>query len=136
MPTLERKRDGISGSMIAEVAGLSPFAGSGPHHAWSRIFGLDSDRDGKAIRRGTHMGPALCSWYAEETGQTVTHMGRHEKQLVCAEHPIVRATPDGLVRATKDSKPHKTLEVKSPGLATMGSWGDSGTDQIPEYYLP
>jgi putative phage-type endonuclease len=131
------RRQGITGSEIAEICGLSPFAGAGPHRVWGRKTGVSAEvEETPAMRRGKHMGPALCAWYAEETGMVVTHSGRHEATLRSEKHPLVIATPDGLIRKTRDARPIKVLEVKSPGRFAMDDWGEAGTDQIPEHYIP
>lgn len=134
-PDFKQVRKGIGGSRIAALAGLSPWAG--PHDVWLETFGQSDEKEVTTdLLRGKHVGPALCKWYAEETGKHVSHMGAHEKTLVHPEYSIVRATPDGLVGETARSKRVKVLEVKSPHWRTADQWGEPGTDMIPEHYLP
>lgn len=48
--------------------------------------------------------------------------------------PLVIATPDGI--STGEGTPDLILEVKCPSWRTGHHWGEPGTDQVPEYYLP
>jgi putative phage-type endonuclease len=127
---------GIGGSEIAAVAGVNPW--SSPLDVWLRKTGRATEQPTtQHMARGTHLGPALAAWYEELTGHAVTHRGAHERTRVCAEHPLVVATPDGIVhRTTRDSAPEAVLECKSPHWRSANDWGEPGTDQIPECYLP
>jgi len=64
----------------------------------------------------------LYSW---RTGATVELPGT----LVHPRYPIVRATPDGLVRAAA-----KVVEIKCPRFAD--AWGEDGTQDFPQHFWP
>ncbi len=114
---------GIGGSEIAAVAGLSPYAG--PLDVYLKKKGLAQDSSGFAAERGQFLEPALLAWYSARTSRTIEYPGtlRHPK------YDRVLATPDGLAIDT-------VLEVKSPGRYTAQHWGEPGTDEIPDYYIP
>lgn len=129
--TLTRKLNGISGSRIAAVAGLSPFLTV--HDVWMEIFGLKPESEKTPdLLRGIHLGPAICRWYQDITKTKVLYVGSREKLYVHPEEPIVYCHPDGVIK--KQDKAIKVLEVKCPRFSN--DWGEPGTDQIPEYYLP
>lgn len=130
------RSQGISGSEIAAVVGLSPWRG--PLSVYLGKIGETRDEaSGHNVERGTHLGPALVRWYEQRTGLTVTHAGEHEQTVVHPVHELVRATPDGRVHSgSRQSAVVAALEVKSPSWRSAHAWGDPGTDQVPEYYVP
>jgi putative phage-type endonuclease len=122
---------GIGGSEIAGVAGLSPWVR--PIDIWQRKLGIAEDRGNFNTERGDFMEPALIAWYAKRTGRNVvraTQTFRHPK------YKHVLATPDALIQASPGAPVERTLEVKSPNWRTAKDWGESGTDAVPEYYVP
>lgn len=127
---------GIGGSEIAAVAGLNPYAR--PIDVYLRKTGQAPDReDTSHLMRGTHLGPALVTWYEAITGRVVTHHGANEQTLVSATHPLVVATPDGIVHtASRSSKAERVLEAKAPHWRSADQWGEPGTDEIPDAYVP
>jgi putative phage-type endonuclease len=132
---MELEKTGIGGSRIAALAGLSPW--SSPSDVWAEVFGMADRKDATAdLMRGLHLGPALCRWYADMTQMHVSHIGNYEQTRQHPEHAVVQATPDGLVGRTPDAKRIKVLEVKAPHWRTADQWGEPGTDDIPEHYLP
>lgn len=132
----EIRRGGISGSEIAAVVGID--RNKSPIDVYvSKVEGRHESEENSNILRGKHLGPALVDWYSEKTGKTVTNCGSHEKTLVSVRYPLVRATPDGLIHsAGRMSTVTDVLEVKSPSHHCAQYWGEPGTDQIPEYYIP
>ena len=129
--TAEQKQiraSGIGGSEIAAVAGLSPFGG--PLDIWLRKTGAvnDDDISGPHIERGRHLGPGLASWFRAKTGLRVANVGDEEQTFVHPAHPLVIATPDGLV------EDHQVLECKFPSFRVAHHWGQPGTDEVPDYY--
>lgn len=121
----EIRRKGIGSSEIAAVAGLNPWMGE--LDVWHRKMGVADDQDNINTRRGNHLEPAIRAWYQAETGRQVEDVGT----LVHPEYSIVRATPDGMVPSFP-----APLEIKAPHFRTADHWGEPGTDEIPEYYMP
>lgn len=126
----------IGGSEIATVAGLNPYAR--PIDVYLRKVGQEPERkDTSHLLRGVHLGPALVTWYEAITGKVVTHHGANEATLVSATHPLVVATPDGIVHtASRSSKAERVLEAKAPHWRNADRWGEPGTDEIPDEYVP
>jgi putative phage-type endonuclease len=121
------RKHGIGGSEIAAVAGLSPWAG--PLDVYLEKTGQTEDKDNSNMERGRFLEDGLRQWFTFRTGQAV----RKATTLVHPEHPIVIATPDGIVH--DDMVDLGVLELKSPQW-TADHWGNEGTDQIPPYYIP
>lgn len=131
---MELTKTGIGGSRIANLVGLG--FGS-PSSVWAEIMGLADPKEATSdLMRGKYLGPALCPWYAELTGMHVSHIGRYEQTRQHPEHAIVQATPDGLIGKTPDAKRIKVFEAKAPHWRTADQWGEPGTDEIPQHYLP
>lgn len=136
------RSEGITGSEIAAVAGLSRW--QSPIDVWTRKVGLDDDEelDSPDIRRGNYLEDGLRKWYAQDKGKSVLI----PTTLKSKNHPLVIATPDGICwdaqipkvyeSCTVTADPHEIniLEIKSPRKAT--GWGESGTDEIPQQYIP
>ena len=133
------RRQGITGSEIAAVAGVSRY--SGPLDVWSRKLGLVPELEQTAdMLRGHRLEPALCDWAAEVVGLYPVDVGT----LQCPTMPLVIASPDRLLfqrRADDDDpremRPVEALEVKAPAR-TMHLWTDPEDDPlgIDPQYLP
>jgi putative phage-type endonuclease len=122
------RKQGITGSEIAAIIGISPY--SSPLEVWARKLGLIEDvQPSEAMDRGTYLERGIRDWYAAKTGATVTEVGT----LVHPDHPLVIATPDG--RAVKGDDA-RALEIKAPTIWTMRQWGEPGGDDIPDHYIP
>lgn len=126
---------GVSGSEIAAVCGLSPWASPWDIYL-SKIGDAPPFEESIHTRRGQAMGPVIARLWAEEKGKTISRVGRYEETLVHPQYPIVRATPDGRVHSgeTTNSAVVAALECKSP--ARGDGWGEEGSDEIPEHYIP
>jgi putative phage-type endonuclease len=124
---LEMRLTGVTGSEIAAVAGLSPYAG--PLDIWLLKKQLaESIEDNYHTERGNFFEPAMLSWYAYRwyayrTKQTLRYPGtlRHPK------HNVVIATPDAATDRCG-------VEAKAPSRRTWHQWGEPGTDDVPEHY--
>lgn len=123
---LELRKLGIGGSEIAAIAGMNPWAS--PFDIYMRKKGLVSDSSSFDTERGQFFEPAIIEWYKHRTKRNVNPC----PTLQHKEHPIVIATPDGI----SIQNDVRGLEVKAPNWRTAEHWGESGTDQIPDYYVP
>jgi putative phage-type endonuclease len=135
---IEIRSHGVTGSEIAAVAGLSPYAG--PQDVWARKLGLDpGPEQNAAMERGNYLENALVSWTADREGVIVERIGEDQQTIVCPDNDLVIATPDGIAYLPTDTKtPIAIVEVKSPGWRTAKDWSDPTEvpDGIPIYYLP
>jgi len=123
---------GIGASEVAAVCGLSRWAT--PHDIWMRKVHPDKcdELENKgAILRGNIKESMLIEWYREVTGNAVRYTGRHQRTLVHKNHARIFGTPDGLVNPGRG-----LVECKAPGKQTLFDWGESGSDDIPVYYIP
>lgn len=126
---LELRKNGITGSEIAAVAGLSPYAG--PLDIWARKLGLVEEQAASPVMdRGTYLERGIRDWYEATTGATVVAVGTK----IHPAHPLVIATPDG--HSFRQGGDERALEIKAPTYRTMHQWGEEGTDQIPQHYIP
>lgn len=131
---LKLRKTGMGGTDIGPVCGEGGFAEV--IEIWCDKVAPDDAPAPKreltrAMLRGIRFEPFLKDWYCDEAGidpGVVAHPGtiRHPD---AARYPLCLASPDGVLGDT-------LLEIKSPGAGTAHSWGEEGTDQIPEYYIP
>ena len=112
---------------MAAISQLSPFK------SWHEVFFEKAFpeqtewEETAATMRGHIKEPMLVRWYEATTGRSVRV---DDKTVQHPEHPLVTATPDGYV------DPDGLIECKAPGRYTIHHWGENGTDEIPEYYIP
>lgn len=113
------------------MVGQSPWRG--PHDVWLEKTGRAKPREENELMEwGRYVEPAIVSLWRRRTGRTgrqVRFTGRHQRTIQHPDHPLLSATPDGLV------DPDATLEVKSYGYRLEHHWGEPGTDAVPDYYL-
>ncbi len=126
----EVRATGIGGSEIAAVVGLSPWMK--PIDVWRKKVGLVDDAPTKHTHRGRFLEAGVRLWYASETGRRV-------ELATTMRHPTLTrivATPDGIVYERDEREPSRVLEVKCPDWRLAQDWGEAGTDQVPDYYVP
>lgn len=118
---------GIGASETAAILGISPWAR--PIDVYrAKVEGLELEET-VAMKRGRLLEDGIAQWYAEDTGATL-------RPGVTTRHPtckVLLATPDrfALHRNGED----KGLECKAPGIHMASAWGESGSDQVPPYYV-
>lgn len=128
---LDWRRDGLGGSDVAAILGLSPFAGPWDVYL-SKVQAVDGG-DSNAMARGRHFERAIAEWAADEL-----QLGELEEGAPAAdaEEPWIRGTPDfyliPLDRHT--DKEAQGLECKSTRYLDPDQWGEPGTDKIPISY--
>jgi len=125
---LEERKNGIGASEAAPIAGLSPF--QGPLDVYLLKTGQMTIEDNEHMERGRMLESALRDWYAAKRPD---YQVRAAPTVKHPDHDFIFATPDGIV--ADDGFDVATLELKSP-QGTFDHWGEEGTDQIPEYYVP
>jgi putative phage-type endonuclease len=126
---LALRRQGVTGSEIAAIAGLSPW--SNATDVWQRKMGHEAQMVGNAhIARGNFLERPILEWYSQ-LEQRVVHP---QTTLVHPEHRLIMATPDGI--STAPGTEDRVVEVKCPSWTTARHWGEPGTDAVPIYFLP
>lgn len=121
------RKQGIFGSEIAAVLGLSPYAT--PLDVWrSKVEGLEIEETAP-MKRGRILEPAIADWYAEDTGAVLSEVGT----LVHPTRKLIGATPDRIARFDDHAK---VLEIKSANSRMADKWGEAGTDDVPQHYIP
>ena len=116
---LEKRRKCITGTDISAIVGMNPWAS--PMNVFlDKLCLSEPIKENEAMRWGKDLEPVVAARYSEETGSKLTHG-------VWIQDGIFGGTPDFL---TDD----KVIEIKTTS-AFSKSWGESGTDQIPDQYL-
>lgn len=124
---LNERRSGIGGSDAAAILGLSPW--KTPLSVYLEKIGQAPERpDNDRMLWGRLLEPVIRQHYADQTGRVVRMPGTPYGLVRSETHPFMLATIDGF---TDDGR---ILEIKTAGSAD--GWGEPGTDEVPEYYLP
>ena len=140
---LEARQQGIGGSDVAALVGLSKW--DTPYSVYrSKVEPIsDEDAEEKEYQYwGTVLEDVVAKEYAKRSGNKVQ---RVNVQMAHPDHPFMTANIDRAVvnpdiagnvrwkegRLTTD----KVLECKTSNAFAAGDWGDTGTDDVPDYYL-
>lgn len=91
---------------------------------WMRVVHGISKPKTSAMARGLKVEPAQREAYRQHVGPVSEPPG----VIVHPRHPWACASPDGLI------DPDGCLEIKSVSEFARGSWGEPGTDAIPDGY--
>lgn len=131
---------GIGGSDIAALLGLSPF--KSPIELWGQKVGypMRKNTEGVHLRFGQFVEPFVAMEYERLTG---LHTEEHTKPFFHPEHEFMYGHVDRLVMRSAD-KPavvngivlaDTLLECKTTGVFNKDEWGEEGSDQVPNAYL-
>lgn len=123
------RANGIGGSEIAAVLGLSPHESR--FSLWHRKKGLIGPvEESPQMRWGKKHEPTICDEFAELHPEFIVH---GSPTFACGEQI---ANPDRLLYAPDDdpdrAEPVALLEAKT--AYDDEGWGEEGTDQIPVWY--
>lgn len=120
---LKARRNGIGGSDVAAILGLSPWRS--PYTVWTDKMGyLPIDENGSEFTEwGTIMEPIIAHKFAEETGKYVY---RQNKMFYRPEHPFLTANIDRDIAGEPGF-----LEIKTATEYKATEWADGN---IPVYY--
>lgn len=127
---LAARRNGIGGSDVAAVLGISKYAG--PTRVYYDKLGVLADQDNEAMEWGRRLEDAVRLKFADEHPEFYIAKG---PGLVA--HPERRwqlATIDGLATECPDGEPVAIVELKT-GKAGTDDWGDLLTDEVPLPYV-
>ena len=122
--------NGIGGSEIAAVMGISPYESR--FSLWHRKQGLIGPvEESPQMRWGKKHEPTICAEFAElhpDAGVVPS------PTFAAAARPWQIANPDRLLVGTKPgtARPEALLEAKTS--RDDEGWGEEGTDQIPVWY--
>lgn len=127
------RRGFLGGSDIAAMLGVSPW--KTPYQLWEEKMGMqdeteDSEQRSKILKRGKRLEPVVMEMLQDEydliiTDRNVVH--------VDAEYDWMRAEIDFEYLLADGSTGNGDVKTVHPYAAK--DWGDSGTDQVPPYYV-
>lgn len=133
---LALRRTGISGTDVAKILGLNPWAGPADVLA-DKLGQAPPFRGNRRTDMGHYLEPKIRGDFAEAHGCRVVEPGtlRH------ASEPWALTTPDGLIPSARavaefNQDVEAGLEIKVVGERRARDWGEPGTDQIPRYVYP
>lgn len=120
---LQARRLGIGGSDVAAILGISPWVT--PRQVWEDKLGISEDKPvNESMYWGTLLEAPIRKAFMEKTGIVVRKPSR---MFVSKQHPFMLANLDGL------TPQGDIVEIKTARM--LGDWGESGSDEIPRYYL-
>lgn len=126
---LEERKKGIGASEAAAVLGMNPYRTS--LDVWMQKKGLLETTETPAMKLGIRLESVIAEMYQEVVGKNL-----YRSDTLYFKNPIIFATPDRLiVEGTNLSSPVKGLEIKTANMRMAESWGEEGTDEIPQHYL-
>jgi putative phage-type endonuclease len=122
---LDVRQSSIGGSEAATAVGINPYETA--LSLYLRKLGLAPPVvETPAMRRGKRFEPLIAEDYADETGHGFI-----------AEQVFVRSPVLGFMTATLDRvrDDGRLVELKSVGVRSAHLWGESGSDEVPDFYL-
>lgn len=115
---------GIGGTDIAAILGMSPWRS--PFDVWlSKTGQLPAVPEDNRKRWGKRLQRVIADAYAEETGRPIEWLDRTFRHPT---RPFQTWSPDAL--CTRESR---GLDAKTCGFDQADKWGDTGTNQVPDY---
>lgn len=124
---LDRRKQGIGGSDVAAVLGLSRW--KTPFQLWQEKTNRipDPEEETEFQHFGNILEQVVADEFCRRTGKKVQ---KRNKLFKHPEHPELIANIDRYVVGEK-----AILECKTSSAFKLSDWGESGTDEIPEYYM-
>ncbi len=119
---LEWRREGLGGSDVAGILGLSPWS-SAFDVWWSKVRSLD-DKGSAVKTRGQLLEEAVLQWAKGEIGAGLVR----GSPIVHPELSWARGTPDAWTDVDEG------LEAKTVRVFDEEVWGPSGSDVVPLHY--
>lgn len=123
---LEQRKTGIGGSDVAAILGLSPWKSAFQLYMEKRGEFTEAPKESEVIHFGNVLEDVVADEYARRNGVKVQ---RRNDMIIHPEFEFMLANIDRKVVGTR-----KGLECKTADKFTRGKWGESGTDQIPDFY--
>jgi len=124
--TPELRNSGIGGSDAGIILGISKY--KTPLRLAEEKLGLvESFKGNRFTEAGNRLEDVIARWYADETGSKVA---KANQTFRLKEHDFIMAHIDRRVLNER-----KLLECKSADKWTISSWGDPGSDEVPDTYF-
>ena len=124
---IKERKSGIGGTDQEPIWGISPFKSQ--YELYLEKHGDVEPEDISHIER-VHFGSILEEVIAEEyMRRNEVKVQRRNNLLRHKEHDFLIANVDRVLVGQK-----KGLEIKTADKYFAGSWGESGTDEVPDYY--
>ena len=118
---LAKRKQGIGGSDVAAICGLSPW--KTPYQVYELKVGDGIPQEqNDAMAYGMLMEPAIRQWYSNNTGRTVVV----PELLVHPKYDFIIGSLDGIADGCR------VWEGKTS--RSNQDWGEPGSDEIPVYY--
>lgn len=127
---LAARREGIGGSDVAAVLGISKYRG--PLHVYYDKLGVLDDRDTPAMEWGRRLEVPVRDKFADEHPEL--HVQAGPGLVMHPDRPWHLATIDGLASDVEGGPATAIVEVKT-GRAGAEDWGDELTDEVPLAYV-
>lgn len=125
---LQRRRQGIGGSDVAAILGLSPFKTALDIFGEKR--GLIEPRENEAMSWGHRLEGVVAQAFTDATGIELVTPAPETIPFPHPQRPWQLASPD---RLTADAE--AVVEIKTASYLAAEYWGASGSDDVPEEYL-
>lgn len=129
------RNTGLGGTDISAILGMNPFRG--PWDVYALKCGLveTDSAAGPRAEWGTRLQKLIAEKYAEETGLRVEWCDRSHRHPL---RPWQIWTPDAFAYSAQSGPGEagtiRGLDCKTAGLDQKWHWGDSGSDEVPDYY--
>jgi putative phage-type endonuclease len=124
---LAERRRGVGGSDAAPVLGLSPW--SSPLQIYLNKTGeLVGQQETEPMKWGHLLEPVILSEYANRTGRIVRRPDTPNGIVWHPELSWMMTTLDGFTDC------RRVVEAKT--ARSGDGWGEDGSDEIPDYYIP
>lgn len=119
----------IGGSDVPAILGISPWKSAFEVYLEKTAQKRPDDLSGiERVRWGTILEEIVAREYAERTGRSLRRVNR---LIRSKSYPFMAAHIDRNVLNERG-----ILECKTAGVMQAKYWGEEGTDQIPDHYLP
>lgn len=132
---LDIRRGGLTAGDMRAIVGEDPY-GRTPHDVFLSKLGLEKPvNETEPMEWGNVLEPEILKRIGRKSGLHVLPVPSEELTVVHKVHKRHIATPDALLSTTPDGAPEALGEAKAVGLHAMAGWGDTGTDEIPDWCL-
>jgi len=122
---IEQRKNKLGSSDMAAVLGLDPYRSA--WDVWAEKTGrLETTEPTAAMEAGNWLEAGVLNYAASALGKLILNQYR-----VCDGTPLA-AHIDALVQETGEPVEAKTTGIYGP---VVGAWGESGTDQVPDYVI-
>ncbi len=120
-----RRRQGIGGSDVAAILGLSPWRSA--LDVWAEKVGESEPDDASSLAMwlGLRLEPVIFELYEARTGRKVRRLPPRQHP----KYPWMLATLDAKVAG-------ESVAVEAKTSSTAEGWGEDGSDVIPLHYYP